>query len=74
MCMLIHFYSRMMLLSLRIFFSMKNLYNMSSLPANVIANTTLSLLKILIILNIHLNQSMRRLIMKLLGGARDQGL
>jgi hypothetical protein len=64
----------MMLLSLRIFFSMKNLYNMSSLPANVIANTTLSLLKILIILNIHLNQSMRRLIMKLLGGARDQGL
>jgi hypothetical protein len=31
-------------------------------------------MKILIMLNKHLNQSIRRLIVKLLGGARDQGL
>jgi hypothetical protein len=39
MCMLIHFYSLMMLLSLRIF-SMENSYSTSSLPTNVVADTS----------------------------------
>jgi hypothetical protein len=43
-------------------FPMKNLYVMSSLLANVVVIQLLNLLKILIMLNIHLNQSMRRLI------------
>jgi hypothetical protein len=45
---------------------------MSSLPTNVIANTTPEPSIFFIMLNIHFNQSMRRLIVKLLGGARDQ--
>jgi hypothetical protein len=48
-------------------FPMKNLYDMSSLPTNVIVDTSPKLSE-------HLNQSMRRLIVKLLRGARDQGL
>jgi hypothetical protein len=36
-------------------FPMKNSYDMSSLPANVIAIQLLNFLKILIMLNIHLN-------------------
>jgi hypothetical protein len=48
-------------------FPMKKLYGMSSLSANVIADTTPEPSENLIMLNIHLNQSMRRLIVKLLG-------
>jgi hypothetical protein len=55
-------------------FPMKNSYDMSSLSVNMLADTSSNPLKILIMLNIHLNQSMRRLIVKLLEGARDQGL
>jgi hypothetical protein len=61
-------------------FPMKKSYYMSSLPANVIADKSpepskiFDHMKILIIRNILLNQYMRRLIVKLLGGARDQGL
>jgi hypothetical protein len=55
-------------------FPMKSSYDMSNLPVNVILIHLLNHLKILIMLNIHLNQFMRRLIVKLLGGARDQGL
>jgi hypothetical protein len=47
---------------------------MSSLLANVIADKTSKPSIFFIMLNIHLNQSMRKLIVKLLGGARDQGL
>jgi hypothetical protein len=55
-------------------FPMKKSYGMSSLPANVLADTSPEPLKIFSMLNIHLNQSMRKLIVKLLGGARAQGL
>jgi hypothetical protein len=48
-------------------FPMKKSYDMSSLPANVIADTTPKpSKKNLIMLNIHLNQSMRRLILTLI--------
>jgi hypothetical protein len=56
-------------------FPMKNVYGMSNLHVNVLADIyLLNPLEILIMLNIHLNQSMRRLIVKLLGRARDQRL
>jgi hypothetical protein len=55
-------------------FPMKKLYGMSSLPSNVIVDTTPEPSKNLIMLNKHLNHCMRRLIVKLLGAARDQGL
>jgi hypothetical protein len=53
-------------------FPMKNSYDMSSLPASLIADTTPKPANFLIMRNIHLNQSMRRLIVKLLGGVRAQ--
>jgi hypothetical protein len=56
-------------------FPLKKLYCMSRLLENVIADTTLEPSKNFVhIENIHLNQSMRKLIGKLLGGARDKEL
>jgi hypothetical protein len=55
-------------------FPMKNSHSISRLPKNVIADTTSEPSKFFCILNIHLDQSMRRLMVKLLEGARDRGL
>jgi hypothetical protein len=55
-------------------FPMKNSYDISSLYANVIVDITTEPSNFFIMMNIHLNQSMRRLIVKLIGGARNQGL
>ena len=55
-------------------FPMKDLHSMSRLSSDVIAEKLLNLVHFQIMLNKHLNQSMRRLIVKLLGGARDKGL
>jgi hypothetical protein len=56
-------------------FPYENSYGMSSLPAIMLADTSPEPSNFfLIMLNIHLNQFMRRLIVKLLEGARDQGL
>jgi hypothetical protein len=53
-------------------FPMKYLHNMSRLPTNMIADTTPEHSKFFSILNIQLNELMRRLIVKLQGGARDK--
>jgi hypothetical protein len=52
-------------------FSMKNSYDMSSLPTNVIADTTPEPSNFFYHVE---HTSIRRLIVKLLGGVRDQGL
>jgi hypothetical protein len=53
---------------------MKNSYGMSSLPVNVIADTAPRPTKIFDHAEYTPDQSMRRLIVKRLGGAKDQGL
>jgi hypothetical protein len=53
---------------------MKNSYGMSSLPVNVIADTAPRPTKNFDHAEHTPDQSMRRLIVKRLGGARDQGL